>query len=37
MEINFLRVILNKTKDDRIRNTNKRLELEVGEIKNDIQ
>ena len=35
--MNFLRVILNKIKKDRIRNTNMRLELVVDEIKNDIQ
>ena len=33
----FLRAILNKTKRDRIRNINIRLELGVDEIKNDIQ
>ena len=32
----FLRVVLNKTKEERLRNTNIRLELGVGEIKNDI-
>ena len=36
MEIKFLRVILNKSKD-RIRNTKIRLELEVDEIKNAFQ
>ena len=33
----FLRAILNKTKEDRTRNTDIRLELEVDEIKSDIQ
>jgi hypothetical protein len=37
MEMKFLRAILNKTKKDRIRNTNIRLELGVVEIKNDIK
>ena len=32
MEMKFLRVILNKTEKDRIRNTNIRLELGVDEI-----
>ena len=36
MEMEFLRTILNKTKD-RIRNTNIRLELGMNEIKNYIQ
>ena len=34
---NFFRAIWNKTKNDRIRNTNIRLELGVDQIKNDIQ
>ena len=33
----FFRAILNKTKKNRIRNTNIRLELGVDEIKNGIQ
>ena len=37
MEMTFLRAILNKTKNDRIRNTNVRLELRVDDIKNGIQ
>ena len=37
LEMKFLRAILNKTKKDRIRNINKRLELGVDETKNDIQ
>ena len=37
MEMKFLRVILNKTNKDRIRNTNIRLELGVDEINNDIE
>ena len=37
MKIQFLRAILNKTKNDRIRNSNIRLKLGMDEIKNDIQ
>ena len=37
MEMKFLRAILNKTKKNRIRNINIRLELGMDEIKNDIQ
>ena len=37
MEMKFLRTILKKTKGEKIRNTNIRLELRVGEIKNGIQ
>ena len=37
MEMKFLGVILNKTKEDRIRNTDIRLELGVDERKNYIQ
>ena len=37
MEMKFLRKILNKTKEERKRNTNTRLELGVDEIKNYIQ
>ena len=33
----FLRAILNKTKEDKIRDTDIRLELGVDEIKNNIQ
>ena len=33
MEIKFLRAILHKTKEDRLRNTNIRLKLRVDEIK----
>ena len=37
VELKFSRVILNKTKKNRIRNTNLRFELRVDEIKNDIK
>ena len=37
VEMKFLGVILNKTKEDRIRETNIKLELGVNEIKNYIQ
>ena len=34
MRINFLKEILNKTMEDRVRNTNIRFELGVNEVKN---
>ena len=37
MEMKFLRAILNRTKKEKIRNANIRLELDVDEIKNGIQ
>jgi hypothetical protein len=37
MQMKFLTAILNKMKEDKIRNTDIRLELGVDEVKNDNQ